>query len=320
MKSFKESPIQDVFAYLSLLVRELDAVFGTHQYMMIGSYVRDIYICVKAGFEAPRSTQDVDFSALVVAEETFLEHLEAVGRKSGPKEGNRITCRVLNGTDVDILPFGTSSVGTLFRHREAEWDVTGHEEAYRFSEIVELSADPQISVRIPTIDCMLGLKIIAWDMRQQEGNYKDAQDFFYLLNAGVVIEVKGNELWEQYQNLLEQAEYDAEKAAALLIGIKLREHFTGMALDRVLNILKDTEQRRYFFTVADGRGVSKPLVENAFSQFEFFMRVLSMTGRNKPTKVYPRPCLRCSFDWPISSLPSCRVRRATCHRGSDLLP
>ena len=275
MKSFKESPVQDVFAYLALLVRELDTVFGTHQYMMIGSYVRDIYICVKAGREAPRSTQDVDFSALVVAEETFLEHLEAVGRKSGPKEGNRITCRVLNGTDVDILPFGTSSVGTLFRHREAEWDVTGHEEAYRFSEIVELSADPQISVRIPTIDCMLGLKIIAWGMRQQEGIYKDAQDFFYLLDAGVVIEENGEELWEDYQNLLEHTEYDAEKAAALLIGVKLRNHFTGSALERVMNILKDAEQRKDFFTAADGRGLSKPLVKSASSQLESFYEGLT---------------------------------------------
>lgn len=170
MENFRDSTPEAVYGYLAGLAKKLDGVFGRHGYMLIGSYVRDIYM-VKAGIQSPRATHDVDFSALVVSEEKFLEQLEEVGYQSGGTASHHVTCRVIDRVDVDVLPFGPVIPGGIFRFKDAEWDITGHEEACTCAEVFELGGTG-VSVKIPPLEALLGLKIIAWGMRGEDGCIK----------------------------------------------------------------------------------------------------------------------------------------------------
>lgn len=268
MESFKESSPEKVFAYLADLVKQLDAVFGKDQYMLIGSYVRDIYLSVIAGKEVYRSTQDVDFSALVVSEEAFLDQLSKLGRQSGGKDSHHVTCRILDGNEIDVLPFSESFSDGIFRFKESEWDVIGHAEAYRVSTSYSLDSEGT-SVRIPPIEALLGLKIIAWGMRGRvAGVQKDAQDFQFLLDAGIEILVKDAEIYE-YDDALTRFDYLPEPAAAFVLGQKTKDLFSGKAYDRCLQILSSMSCRQDFFDAAKSHHTKLPA--EAHSQYSAFL-------------------------------------------------
>lgn len=101
-KNFREDKPEEVFAYLAPRIQKLDEVLGRGNYMMIGAYVRDHYL-LEAKLKPYRSTQDVDFSVAVTAEEDFLEKLELIGRQSGAGAGQgssserSVLCRVMDG-------------------------------------------------------------------------------------------------------------------------------------------------------------------------------------------------------------------------------
>lgn len=259
-KNFREDKPEEVFAYLAPRIQKLDEVLGRGNYMMIGAYVRDHYL-LEAKLKPYRSTQDVDFSVAVTAEEDFLEKLELIGRQSGAGAGQgssserSVLCRVMDGgVEVDILPFGQFVQDGIYKHGEKQWDVTGQAES--FGVAVPWEVQEGFAVKIPPLHCMLGLKIIAWGIRHEIYGDKDAEDFHKLLEAGVKLEEKNIFNSGEGRPYLEECDYDSQKASVKLISDRLSRDFRGPALSRCQEILSDEGVQAEFERVCRKRSIT----------------------------------------------------------------
>lgn len=224
MKTFKDFTSDEVFAFLREKILLADALLGVHQYMVIGSYARDIHLA-KAGFPSPRGTQDLDFS---IAAENFSDFQNALDA-FGPAQG-LVTRRSLGGIPVDIIPFGAIANNGSPEYGDSHWELRGLQEAYDSAMIFELG---ETSVKIPSIHAMMGLKIIAWGERMFP---TDCTDFHHLLLAACSLatnrgEIWGSELWNSME-IVDRYEGDPELLTAYSEGIKLAEVFAGDAVSR----------------------------------------------------------------------------------------
>lgn len=242
MKTFKDSARNDVFAFLEGKILEIDKLLGRHEYMMIGSYVRDIHLS-RAGLKSPRGTQDLDVSVAVQSLPDFSEKLEAFGPQRGV-----LTRRHLGGTPIDIIPFGAIASDGSFSDGESRWELRGLAEAYKTAEFFEIG-DASTSVKIPRIQAMMGLKIIAWGERLFP---TDCSDFHHLLMASIDFSLdkeKGDfwdsDVWEK-KDILELYEWKTDLLAAYETGQKLADLFKGEALDRCLEVLADEDRQEEF--------------------------------------------------------------------------
>lgn len=258
-KNFKENRPEEVFAYLAPRIEKLDGVLGAGNYMLIGAYARDYYL-LEAELEAYRSTQDIDFSVVATVPRDFFQQLESIGNQSGSSSGagasrdKSVLCRVMEGgVEVDILPFGELAPDGIFKVGERIWDVTGHLESFNVAELWELASG--VTVKIPPLHCMLGLKIIAWDTRHEIYFDKDAEDFHKLLEAGARIVERNIFDSAEGQDCLEKWDYDTQKASVGLLAGRLKEDFKGDSLGRCLDVLNDKGKASEFLRTAENRGL-----------------------------------------------------------------
>lgn len=240
MKTFKDSARDDVFAFLEGKILEIDNRLGKHEYMMIGSYVRDIHLS-RAGLKSPRGTQDLDLSVAVQSFPDFSAKLEAFGPQRGV-----LTRRHLGGTPIDIIPFGAIASAGSFSHGDGRWELRGLAEAYKTAELLDIGS---ASVKIPRMQAMMGLKIIAWGERLFP---TDCSDFRHLCMASIDLSLdkeKGDiwdsDVWEK-EDILELYEGDPYLLAAYETGQKLAELFRGEALERCVEVLTDEDKQEEF--------------------------------------------------------------------------
>lgn len=240
MKTFKGSTSDDVFAFLEDKILEIDNLLGRHEYMIIGSYVRDIHLN-RAGLKSPRGTQDLDVSVAVQDFPDFREKLDAFGSQRGV-----LTRRYLGGTPIDIIPFGPIARDGSFSHGDSRWELRGLAEAYKTAELLEIG---DASVKIPRLQAMMGLKIIAWGERLLP---TDCSDFRHLLRASTNLSLnqeKGSiwdsDVWEN-EDIIELCEGDPVLLAAYEAGQKLAGLFWGEALEQCLEVLADESEQEDF--------------------------------------------------------------------------
>lgn len=184
MKTSKDSTRAEVFAFLEGKILEIDELLGKHQYMMIGSYARDIHL-EGSGLKSPRGTQDLNLSVAAESFFAFNEILESFGAKHGV-----VTRRELSGTPIDIIPFG--AIGNGFSQGGSHWELRGLAEAYKAAEVLELG---KASVKITPIHAMMGLKIISWGERLFP---TDCTEFHYLLMSSnaLSLDEESGDIWE----------------------------------------------------------------------------------------------------------------------------
>lgn len=205
--------------------------------MMIGSYVRDIHLS-RAGLKSPRGTQDLELSVAVQSFPDFSKKLEAFGPQRGA-----LTHRHLDGTPIDIIPFGAIASDGSFSHGDSHWELRGLAEAYKTAELLDIGG---ASVKIPRVQAMMGLKIIAWGERLFP---TDCSDFHHLCRASIKLSLekeKGgiwdSDVWEK-KDILELCEGDPSLLAAYETGQKLADLFRGEALDHCLEVLTDENKQ-----------------------------------------------------------------------------
>lgn len=259
MKTFENSASDEVFSFLEGFILEADKLLGSQTYMLIGSYARDIHL-LRAGRQSPRGTQDLDLSLAAQNSQAFRKSLDSFGPSKG-----LITRRSWAGVPVDLIPFGPIANQGIWVDGDSRWEVRGLEEAYRTAELYPIR---KAQVKIPCLEAMLGLKIIAWGERDSP---RDCDDFYHLLDAHVwgpglkqvwgILDENENELMERYDaNLNLLAAYEA--------GRKLAEIFRGEALDRCQEILaEETEQEKFIGLALGNRWDHQPEAEGICRAF-----------------------------------------------------
>lgn len=237
MKTFNASETDEVFNFLAVKIQEADRILGARSYMLIGSYVRDIHL-IQAGKKSPRGTQDLDLSIFV----EDIQKLESTLNAFGPARGI-VTRRSLRGTPVDIIPFGSIAPDGTLEYGDSRWELRGLRESYEHSELFTVGEE---SAKIPKIEAMIGLKLIAWGERRFP---TDSTDFYHLLDAAVQNGIN-DWLWSQVvwdnEKLIEQYQGLPDLLAAFETGRSLACIFRGDALERCREIIGDGELKAAF--------------------------------------------------------------------------
>lgn len=155
----------------------IKVILGRHQdAMLMGAHARDHVVGTKAGLAGGRSTSDLDLAIAVPSIDAFKDATSDLDRSGGTGMRFRI-----ERVQVDLIPFGEG--GRLRSPIEVvegvQMDITGIDEAFATAERMP---DPYQGLRIPTLQAMIVLKTVAWQMRWRETD-KDAQDLYLLLSC-----------------------------------------------------------------------------------------------------------------------------------------
>lgn len=148
--------------------------------MLIGAYARDIICLEEARLDATRATEDVDVVRVLASADADV-YRDAVAGLGRPVGHLGVRFRV-EGMLVDVLPaLESADAAAAFTLGEGvEWDVRGQFEAFQSARRRRLPSG--VVVRVPTLEAMVLLKLVAWDVRRQWTD-KDAQDLGMLLTA-----------------------------------------------------------------------------------------------------------------------------------------
>lgn len=152
-------------------------------YLLIGAHARDIVCHWIAGVSRamPRTT---DLDIAIAVEDVGHDYLRRVSALE-PRGGSRLRYSVPNFPDlpVDVIPFGErlTEVEDIPVDSDRSLDATGIAEASRAS--IDVTLRPGVRVRVPSIEAQIALKIIAFDLRSQFHEFRDARDLGLLLDA-----------------------------------------------------------------------------------------------------------------------------------------
>lgn len=148
-------------------------------YVLIGSHARDVVTRGLLGMDLtmPR-TSDLDVAVAVV---NTGDDYEALVSGLNRTPGSRLQYRLPDLPDIpiDIIPFGDLHdlqripVG-IRRDDERTLDATGLAEAARCALTVDLSG--ALTVRVPPVHALIALKLIAFGLRIEMHETKDARD------------------------------------------------------------------------------------------------------------------------------------------------
>ncbi len=220
-------------------------------FFVIGATARDIVFECGYGIKPSRATRDIDLGVKVADWQQFQKLTEGL-INTGKFRPSSSTQRFFyqSGIPVDIVPFGpiSGSSTSIFwpPKQEVEMTVFGFEESNAHALTVRLSNQPLLEIPFASPAGWSLLKIFSWDDRSGMDRIKDARDFFLILRHYAEA---GNEsrLYEQEAQLLEEEDYDLEKAGARLLGRDIATLSRPKSLQKIITILagQTGEQERY---------------------------------------------------------------------------
>jgi predicted nucleotidyltransferase len=231
------------------------AAAGNIRYFVVGATARDMILGYGHGIAIKRATADIDLGVEVADWEEFnilKDELAATGQFELTRSAQRLIYK--HELPVDIVPFGplehaNKEIGWPPDH-SVRMNVLGFEDAYRNAQTVRLRAGPVLDIPFATPAGLAVLKIIAWHDRSPEGS-KDAQDLAFLmrsyLDAG-----QQERLAEEHPDLLEEDDFDYERAGARLLGRDMAKVMSTETREFVLGILKrETDNPKRYRLVED---------------------------------------------------------------------
>ena len=229
-------------ALLSQVIADAQHAFPDAEYMLVGAMARDLRLTYAHGIAIARGTADIDLALAVRGWHEFREirkQLVASGRFTETSALQRM--RHVSGTPLDIVPYGENIEGPGSR---IEWPpdcdvrsrVIGYREARAAAEIVRLPNN--VEIHVATLPGLLILKLFAFEDRAREVPRKDAEDIHFILrnytDAG-----NRDRLFTEYQDLLENPDFDYGPAGAHIAGRDVREVLAAAPgiLDQLLALL-----------------------------------------------------------------------------------
>lgn len=215
------------------LLAELQRVIP--DFTLVGSFARDYRVHVEAGLPPGDQTLDVDVAILVPTLGAYRERLASL---TGPGWSG-IGFHLL-GTDVDVIPYGSGIAidGVVGTADGVFLDVTGMQESADSAEEVKIDG---VTVRVPTLASLIGLKLIAWSFRRKDTR-KDARDLGPLLEATYPASGPGADaLWGDL-DAGQRWDYDDALMGPYRAGRELATNWSSSGLHKLRTILQEPQR------------------------------------------------------------------------------
>jgi predicted nucleotidyltransferase len=277
-------PDKPVDRVLAALLSHVDRVASELKlaYFVGGAFARDLILVHVHGFDVPRPTRDVDIGIAVRNWDDFEQVNERLtrGGEFSPVHGvvHRLMFRAsqnVAGIPLDILPFsGVEEPGSVLRwppDRTVVMKVTGFDEALARAEIVQISST--LVVPVASLAGQALLKLAAW-LDRGAATPRDAVDLSIILrrygDSGNV-----DRLYEENPELLEAADFDVERAGAVLLGQDARAIASAKSYGRLSSAFTPDMREKLLIHVSRGTQIAeddrvaraKALIDAFFSGF-----------------------------------------------------
>jgi predicted nucleotidyltransferase len=208
-------------------------------FFIVGAYVRDLILNYIYGIEIYRATNDIDFAVRLATWDEYLmlvEQLEKMGFRKNEMILHRYTYK---GMIIDFIPFGdiSSENDKVSWHGKdvKEMNVMGFDDAYLNTEDILIQTDPNITIKAATVECLVMLKIFAWNDRAVDLRLKDAKDLYLIINS--YLEAGNQErLLNEYTDIVEATE-DYELSGARLLGRDISNIASSKVIKNILALL-----------------------------------------------------------------------------------
>jgi len=148
-------------------------------FFIVGAYVRDIILNYIYNIEIYRKTNDIDFGVRVATWEQYIMLIKQLEKLEFKKDERIIHRYTYKGMLIDFIPFGdvTSNESTITwpDNDKKEMNVMGFDDAYLNTEDILIQADPDITIKAATVECLVILKLFAWNDRTIDRRLSDAR-------------------------------------------------------------------------------------------------------------------------------------------------
>lgn len=208
-------------------------------FFIVGAYVRDLILNYIYGIEIYRATNDIDFAVRVATWEEYLLLVEQIEKMEFKKSEMILHRYTYKGMIIDFIPFGdiSSENDTVsWPEKDAkDMNVMGFDDAYLNTEKILIETDPDITVKAATVECLVMLKIFAWNDRAVDLRLKDAKDLYLIINS--YLEAGNQErLFNEHTDIVEATE-DYELSGARLLGRDISNVASGKVMKNILELL-----------------------------------------------------------------------------------
>lgn len=208
-------------------------------FFIVGAYVRDLILNYIYGIEIYRATNDIDFAVRVATWEEYLLFVEQIEKMEFKKSEMILHRYTYKGMIIDFIPFGdiSSENDTVsWPEKDAkDMNVMGFDDAYLNTEKILIETDPDITVKAATVECLVMLKIFAWNDRAVDLRLKDAKDLYLIINS--YLEAGNQErLFNEHTDIVEATE-DYELSGARLLGRDISNVASGKVMKNILELL-----------------------------------------------------------------------------------
>ena len=222
--------------FLSDLIADVRARVPNIDILLVGATARDLLLFHAHGIKATRGTEDIDLAFAVASWSVFEKLRKSLWSsdvfRSHPSASHKLLYR--KDVVVDLIPFGglENADGTISwpPHGDTVMSVLGFEEALKSSIDALLPSGQQVSV--VSLPMLAVLKVLAWLERRTREPRKDASDLILVLqnylDAG-----NSERLYSEAAQLLENPDFDYERAGAWLAGRDALETIQQTALKRI---------------------------------------------------------------------------------------
>lgn len=210
-------------------------------YFIVGATVRDMILNYVYNIIIYRKTNDIDFAVRVRSWDEYNLLAKEI-EKAGFKKNERILHRyTYNGMIIDFIPFGNISGDDntiIWPEKDVkEMNVIGFDDAYMNSSEILIQNNPEIIIKVASVESLVMLKIFTWNDRATNIRLKDAKDIYLIITTYLD---GGNldRLLEEHSDLFE-GEVDYELSGARLLGRDITKVTSEKVMQSMLEILKD---------------------------------------------------------------------------------
>ena len=242
-------------------------------FFIVGAYVRDIILNYIYNIEIYRKTNDIDFGVRVATWEQYIMLMKQLEKLEFKKDERIIHRYTYKGMLIDFIPFGdvTSNESTITwpDNDKKEMNVMGFDDAYLNTEDILIQADPDITIKAATVECLVILKLFAWNDRTIDRRLSDAKDLYLIIDS--YLDAGNRErLINEHIDIMEATE-DYELSGARLLGRDIAKIASSKVIKNILELLHSDKLYMLASEMSQYEGI---LLENEDDKLELCEKLL----------------------------------------------
>lgn len=237
------------------------------------------------------STTDLDIAVAIPASGTRYQdkvaHLEPSLSGSDMRFHLPADADVPNSGDVpiDVIPFGDGvrDVRNIRVDRDRTLDASGIAEAA--DDPLHVRVHPTLTITVPRLHSLVGLKLLAYGLRSAFAEYKDARDLAFLFEALTSTTVAWEDHFNHVSSLPDDALVDSVRSGPWLAGARMRATFGDDLIQRMLAAVDTHLATR--MTHYGWQGIAAPPIEEYREQLDWLRRGSMTAGAGFELEPWP---------------------------------